>query len=89
MELLGKHVVSEIVKEVKAKKYFSISVDSTPDISNIDQLTLIIRYLDSESQPVERFLKFIPSPDHKAEIMKEIIVTTFSEIDIDIGDCRI
>ena len=52
IELMGQKVLSVIVDEIKTAKYFSISVDSTPDIMHVDQLTLIIRYV-LQSGPVE------------------------------------
>lgn len=53
--LMAKQVIKIIVDEVKLAKYFSFSVDSTPDISHTDQLTFIVRYVKSDGQPVERF----------------------------------
>ena len=47
-----------IFDEVISARYFSLSVDSTPDISHYDQLTIIIRYVN-ENSPVERFLTFL------------------------------
>ena len=35
IHLMGKEVFSFIVKEMEGRKYFSISVDSTPDVSHI------------------------------------------------------
>ena len=49
---MGKHVIDHIKDEIAKSRYFSVSVDSTPDISHTDQLTIIIRYvnmLDHES----------------------------------------
>ena len=40
-----KQVFSFIVKEMKDRKYFSISVDSTPGVSNTCQLTVIAHSL--------------------------------------------
>ena len=40
-----KQVFSFIVKEMKDRKYFSISVDSMPDVSNTRQLTVIAHSL--------------------------------------------
>ena len=51
---MGNRLLDNIVTEVKSAKYFSVSVDSTPDISHVDQLTCILRYV-LPSGPVERF----------------------------------
>lgn len=42
--MIGKEVFSFTVKEMKLRKYFSISVDSTTDASHIDQLIVIVPY---------------------------------------------
>ena len=34
-----------IIEEVQQAKYLSISVDSTPDITHTDQLSITIRYV--------------------------------------------
>uniref|UniRef100_A0A096MAY1 HAT C-terminal dimerisation domain-containing protein n=1 Tax=Poecilia formosa TaxID=48698 RepID=A0A096MAY1_POEFO len=46
IQLMGDRVLSEIVSEVKMAKYFSISVDSTPDMAHVDQLTFVLRPVD-------------------------------------------
>ena len=43
--LMGDKIRNEIVREVNDAKFFSIIIDSTPDISHIDQLTVVIRYV--------------------------------------------
>ena len=44
---------------------FSFSVDSTPDISHTDQLTLIVKYVSPvNGLPNERFLTFLELKDH-------------------------
>ncbi len=52
---LSKTICEHISKEVKTAKCFSVSVDSTLfDISHVDQLTCVLRYV-LPSGPVERF----------------------------------
>ena len=58
LELMGEKILTEIVSCVKLAKYFSISVDSTPDVTHIDQLTFILRYVSPEGDIEERFLTF-------------------------------
>ena len=45
-----------IVDEVKEGKYFSTILDSTPDITHVDQLSFVVRYLSKCGLPVERFV---------------------------------
>ena len=47
IQLIAKNVKESIVADVKKAGYFSFSVNSTPDVSHTDQLTLIIRYVSS------------------------------------------
>ena len=54
---MGKEVF--IIKEMKDKKYFSISVYSTPDVTHINQLSVIVRCI-LDSGPIEQLLKFLP-----------------------------
>ena len=84
---MGKRVLSVIVDEIKLAKYFSISVDSTPDMMHVDQLTVIVRYVQ-QSGPVERFIKFIPMFSHTGSDIANIIIDFMGENDIDIGNCR-
>ena len=86
--LMAKKVITKIISDVKAAKYFAISVDSTPDISHVDQLTFIIRFVDSSGKPVERFLKFIPLAGHDGESMMNVVIDTLHEHDLSIKDCR-
>ncbi|XP_025207089.1 uncharacterized protein LOC112602935 [Melanaphis sacchari] len=68
-------------------KYYSISLDSTPDEGHVDQLTLIFRYLE-ENIPVERFVAFMPNQGHKSKDMFKGLDTFLKENDLDIQNCR-
>ena len=73
---LGKKVKHFILEEIKAPKYFSILLDSIPDVSHIDQMALIVRYVkvdSSEVQIKESFLNFFPLHRKNAD---EIIKST-------------
>ena len=85
---MAEKVISTIVTEIKHAKYFSISVDSTPDISHVDQLSFIIRYVSAEGCPVERFIRFIPNCGHKAEDLANVVLDTLKNHDLDIANCR-
>lgn len=71
---MGNKVLKFIINEIIEAKYVSISVDSTPDISLIDQLTVVLRYVTLNVVVEERCLKFIPLESHKGEELPTTIL---------------
>ncbi|XP_016311368.1 zinc finger MYM-type protein 1-like [Sinocyclocheilus anshuiensis] len=88
IKIMGDRLLSEIIAEVKVAKYFSISIDSTPDITHINQLTFIIRYALPEGVIEERFLKFLPVASHTGKALCDAVLTVLHEMDINICNCR-
>ncbi|XP_054082569.1 zinc finger MYM-type protein 1-like [Zeugodacus cucurbitae] len=86
--LMGHKVSKQIGDEIRRAKYFSLIIDSTPDIAHVDQLTLVIRYVLESGEPCERFVKFLPSVGHKAEEMFSVIILELETLGINIEDCR-
>lgn len=86
--LMGHKVLKQIGDEIRRAKYFSLIIDSTPDIAHVDQLTFVIRYVSETGEPCERFLKFLPSVGHKAEEMFAAIASELKTLGLNIQDCR-
>ncbi|KAL4134688.1 hypothetical protein QTP88_006414 [Uroleucon formosanum] len=84
ISIMSEKVLETIIKEVKAATYFSISIDSTPDITHIDQLSFIIRYVLPNGEPVERFIGFIDDAGHKAESLTEAIFSILKKYDLNV-----
>ena len=76
-----------IICELKNSKFYTISLDSTPDISNVDQLTLIVSYV-LPTGPAERFINILDMDSHNAEHLQDKLLTFLNENGIDIGNCR-
>ncbi|XP_065645338.1 uncharacterized protein LOC136075828 [Hydra vulgaris] len=87
IEIMGNNVLNEIISCIKLSKYFSISLDSTPDEGHIDQLTLVFRYTEKDT-PVERFLVFMPNQGHKAQDMYDGLINFLNKYDLNIKNCR-
>ncbi|XP_065651179.1 uncharacterized protein LOC136079371 [Hydra vulgaris] len=84
ISIMSEKVLETIIKEVKAATYFSISIDSTPDITHIDQLSFIIRYVLLNGEPVERFIGFIDDAGHKAESLTDAIFSILRKYDLSV-----
>ena len=65
IEIMGKHVQDEIVSQINnlGTIYYSIVADSTPDVTHVDQLIIVVRYCYN-GKPCERFLTFLPIQNH-------------------------
>ena len=87
IEIMGQEVRKEIVKRLKKSKYYSISMDSTPDFSHVNQLCLVFRYVEY-NRPVERFVIFMANRGHKATDMYNALIEFLNINNIDLSDCR-
>lgn len=88
IELLGTAVTEHIVSEIKKAKYFGISVDSTPDLAHVDQLTVIMRYCLPTGEVTERFLGFVEIAEHTGTYLFAKIQKLLEDHEIDIKNCR-
>jgi hypothetical protein len=80
-------VLKHIIEEIKNSTYFGMIVDSTPDITHIDQLAIVLRYVNCDGQPVERFVKFQDIYGYTAEYLTITIVEIIKKFGIDIKNC--
>ena len=65
IQLMAKKVKESIMADLKKSGYFNFFVDSTPDISHPEQLSLIIRYLfPVNSLPSVIFIIFFELKEH-------------------------
>ncbi|KAG5895045.1 hypothetical protein JTB14_021873 [Gonioctena quinquepunctata] len=62
--LMANEIKKQIIAEVKDAVYYPIIVDSTPDMSHVDQLTFILRYVSKEVEIKGRFLGFFAIDHH-------------------------
>ncbi|XP_041373413.1 zinc finger MYM-type protein 1-like [Gigantopelta aegis] len=83
---MGTCVLDRIIYEVKEAKYYSVSVDSTPDLSHVDQLTIILRCVLPPG-PVERFVKFLRMQGHSGEQLDQNLSDFLAEHNISLSDC--
>ncbi|XP_076037155.1 zinc finger MYM-type protein 1-like [Oratosquilla oratoria] len=97
IQLLASAIKEKILAEVKLAKYSSIILDCTPDISHIEQLTMILRYVDIKKEPEvchhqvcikESFLGFVPLKETTGAFMTETLVGELQNVGLEIDNLR-
>ena len=86
---MAKKMRSAIVAEIIAARYLFVSVDSTPDITDVDQLTIIMRYVSyTDYTQVERFLTFVEISCHTGANLANILLDFLTKYGVDIVHCH-
>ena len=87
VNLIGSMIKKKIISEVKKAKYFTLMLDSTPDISRED-----LRYVHiNENKDVEIkevFFGFFQVSEKNAASLVETVIEKLNDDGIDLNDCR-
>ena len=83
-------VITEgLLKEVKASKISALILDEASDTSNKEQLSFCLRFVDSNNDIREEFLKFIHCDEGvTGRDLFEAMTNTLSEFGFDLMNCR-
>ena len=87
IQSLSAQVLSNIVSEINEARYFAVIVDSTIDISRIDQFSLSLRYVTANCDAVERFIQFSELPGAKAEDFFNSLLSATKNLRLSITMC--
>jgi hypothetical protein len=93
INLLANSVQQELVNKINASSFYSIIIDSTQDISKVDQLSLIFRYVEivhsnnvvTEIIINESFLGFVPVENQSADTISNKIISSLNNLNISIN----
>ncbi|XP_067118932.1 uncharacterized protein [Centruroides vittatus] len=92
---LHQSVKSHIIDEIWKNILIFLILDCTPDISKVEQMTLVIRYVsinkfdaDVEIKINESFLGFLPVERSTKKQMSDIIIGELNDLDLNLQDIR-
>lgn len=59
LTICGEMIKEKLSSEIKKAKYFSVLADEAADVSNVEQMPLVVRYVNTNSEICETFTGFI------------------------------
>jgi len=89
IEKCGIVIQEKIVSEIKVSRFFSILADEAMDISGKEQLSFVIRYVDSSHNIREDFLGFVHLKEGlTGKNLSDAILKKVNDLGLSINDCR-
>ena len=85
---LAKQTQEAILNEIQEARYFTILLDSTRDISHIDQLSFCFRFVNNKGKVVECFLQYKALDSATAENLFHVLTEQLKVWSIDFNRCR-
>lgn len=86
--LMGDRTKEAIATELQRARYFSVIVDSTPDMSHVDQLTFVFRFVSEKGKVIERFIGFEPIHSHTGSSLADCVMKMVIDMGLDLSNCR-
>ena len=91
INLLASETKTNIIKNIKNTKYFSIILDCTPDASHQEQISFVLRCIDVSSTQIQVFeyiLEFLRVDDTTGKCIFGVIMNEINNIGLDISNLR-
>jgi hypothetical protein len=95
IHLLAERIRCRILDRLKLAKYYSIIVDCTPDISKVEQMSVILRFIHIEGIGdtaeiifCEYFLEFFPAEKSTGEALTQYILKVLQKYNIPLENMR-
>ncbi|XP_068703325.1 52 kDa repressor of the inhibitor of the protein kinase-like [Montipora foliosa] len=89
IETVGNYISSKIIAEVKQSRMFSVMADEAADVSNKENLSLVLRYVDSSKNIREEFVGFyLCGEETTGNAIKELIINTVRDLGLTMDNCR-
>ena len=86
---VGAVIVNNLSQEIRDSKYFSIMSDEAADISNKENLLVVIRFPHSTKTVREEFVGFYLCEDGTTEVaIKDLIIGAVVDLGLSMDDCH-
>ena len=86
---VGKYILGGLSREIRESKYFSILADEAADISNKENMSIALRFVDRNKKIREEFVGFhLCEEGTSGRAIKEMIENAVTDLGLSLDDCR-
>ncbi|XP_066924627.1 52 kDa repressor of the inhibitor of the protein kinase-like [Clytia hemisphaerica] len=89
IDVIKSYIQGKIVEKIKIKRVFSVLADEATDVSNKEQMALVLRYLSQNNVIKEEFVNFIHCKNGTTgQALSEIILDEVKALGLDFENVR-
>ena len=85
ISVLGTSIQDDIIQEIKAANIYSILADEVTDCANLEQLSTVIRFVDSDKHIREEFVEFIKVKHITGEALATALLSWLEAYNLDVS----
>ena len=87
--MTGEWITQTIVSDIKKARFFTVLADETADVSNTEQMSIVLRYVDNECNIKEDFIQFTSCRTGiSGEALSTNIISVLQKLGLDINLLR-
>ena len=90
LDCIKDHIQYKIVNEIMSQEmgpFYGISADEVTDVSNWEQLGLVLRYV-KDGKPIERVIEYMKCDKTTGDAISDQIVNALKSLKLDPKNCR-
>ena len=85
----GEIIKENLLQDIKKSQYYAVIADEASDMSNKEQMSLVLRFVDKNFDVREELLGFLHCKSGlSGKALSETLLGTISDLELDINDCR-
>ena len=84
IDICGDLITKKITDEIREARFYSILADEAADCGNVEQLSVVFRFVYRQCRIREEFLGFVPCKEFDATTIKEFL----RDLNLPVDDCR-
>ena len=88
LKICGTYISQTLVAEIVEAKFFAVLADEAADISNTEQMAIVVRFVDQDCTIREEFLGFVPCEGLSGEAIAKQITDSVCSLGLDMQLCR-
>ncbi|XP_037801961.1 zinc finger MYM-type protein 1-like [Penaeus monodon] len=88
IQMLADHVKKEIIQQVKDARYYAVILDCTQDVSRVEQMSLVVRFVGSKGEAEEHFLDFMPVHETTGESLAGTLLQKVEDLRLSLSNSR-